>query len=64
MRIYVEEMLGDASVTIYNKQGEVIHREEFFGKTISTYVRSIPVAEVEYGHSVALATHPFRYTIR
>jgi hypothetical protein len=54
MRIIVEKLFGDASVSIYNKRGELIHVEQFYGKTNSCYIREIPVSEIEYGHSHSL----------
>lgn len=64
MKIHVENLLGDAAVFIYNKQGEMIHREEFFGKTDSSYIREIPVDPLEFGHSTSLSDNNFKYTIR
>lgn len=63
MKIMVEKMLGDATVSIYNKRGELIHTEGFYGKTDSSYIRTIPVAEVEYGHSQALFNGEFQYKV-
>lgn len=63
MRILVEKLLGDASVNIYNKRGELIHVEGFYGKTDSSYIREIPVPEVEYGHSTALFDKEFEYKV-
>lgn len=63
MKIIVENMAGDATVNIYNKQGELIHTEPFYGKTSSDYIRTIPVAEVEYGHSVAIVSGRFKYKV-
>ena len=63
MKIVIEKMLGDASVMIYNKQGELIHTEGFYGKTESQYIREIPVARVEFGSSKALHSGLFKYTI-
>lgn len=54
MRILVEKLFGDASVSIYNKSGELIHIEQFYGKTNSSYIRNIPVSEIEFGHSLSL----------
>lgn len=63
MKILVDRLVGDATVLIYNKQGELIHTEGFYGKTVSCYVRDIPVAEVEYGHSHALFSGSFEYKV-
>lgn len=63
MKIMVEKLLGDASVMIYNKQGELIHTEGFEGKTESHYIRHIPVDPIEFGHSKGLYSGVFRYTI-
>lgn len=63
MKIMVESLLGDATVSIYNKQGELIHTEGFYGKTDSSYIRTIPVAEVEYGHAQALFNGEFKYKV-
>lgn len=63
MKIMVESLLGDATVSIYNKQGELIHTEGFYGKTDSSYIRSIPVSEVEYGHAQALFNGEFKYKV-
>lgn len=63
MRILVEKLLGDASVNIYNKQGELIHIEGFSGKTMSQYVREIPVAAVEFGNSKAIFSGEFVYKV-
>lgn len=63
MRILVERLTGDATVLIYNKQGELIHTEGFEGKCGSSYIRSIPVAEVEYGHSKAVFSGYFEYKV-
>lgn len=63
MKILVDRMLGDATVLIYNKQGDLIHTEGFFGKTVTGYVRDIPVAEVEYGSSRVVFTGEFTYKV-
>lgn len=65
MKIQVTKLLGDASVSIYNKQGELIHIEAFSGKQgdIGVYERPIPVSEVEYGHSKSLQFGPFEYKV-
>lgn len=66
MKIVVESLLGDASVNIFNKQGELIHTEGFSGKLVSSsYVRTIPVASVEYGSSKALlsGSSTFKYKV-
>lgn len=54
MKILIEQMWGDAAITIYNKQGEVIHVENISGKTSSEYIREIPVDVSEFGSSKAL----------
>jgi hypothetical protein len=41
MKILVEELRGDAAVMLYNKNGELIHTEGFYGKTTSHYIRNI-----------------------
>lgn len=41
MKIIVEELRGDASVMLYNRNGELIHTEGFYGKTTSQYIRNI-----------------------
>jgi len=63
MKIMVERLSGDATVLIYNKQGELIHTEPFYGSTFSTYIREIPVAEVEYGCSKAVFSGVFDYKV-
>lgn len=66
MKIVIEKLLGDASVNIYNKQGELIHTEGFSGKGVSAnFVRSIPVPSVEYGYSKALVSgsNVFKYRV-
>lgn len=66
MKIVVEKLLGDASVNIYNKQGELIHTEGFSGKVLtSDYIRSIPVVACEFGSSKALVSgsNTFKYRI-
>lgn len=63
MKIMVEKLLGDASVSIYNKSGDLIHVEQFHGKTDTSYIRSIPVVECEYGHSKALHSGSFEYKV-
>ncbi|MNC02963.1 hypothetical protein D3C75_503530 [compost metagenome] len=63
MKILVEKLLGDATVNIYNKRGELIHTESFYGKLNSQYIRPIPVVEVEYGHSQALFSGVFDYKV-
>lgn len=65
MKIVVEKLMGDASVSIYNKQGDLIHTECFSGKTNSSYVRSIPVDPFEFGSSKALvsASSNFKYRV-
>lgn len=64
MRIIIKKLLGDASVNIYNKQGDLIHIEGFDGKVESgTYERNIPVSEAEYGHSTSLFSKVFEYKV-
>lgn len=67
MKIVVSKLLGDASVQIFNKQGELIHTEGFHGKfsgvDSSTYIRQIPVDQFEYGHSQALFDNKFEYKV-
>lgn len=63
MKILIDEMQGDAAITIYNKQGEVIHVEQIEGKTTSTYIREIPVDVAEYSHSKALFSGTLEYKV-
>lgn len=66
MKIVVDELLGDACVYIYNKQGELIYSEGFYGFTNGAdggYIRTIPVPEVEFGSSKALFNKKFKYRI-
>lgn len=63
MKIIVENMAGDASVTFYNKQGEVIHVEAFYGKTSTDYIREVPVDPVEYGYTKAVYSGRFKYVV-
>lgn len=66
MKIVVEKLLGDASVNIYNKQGELIHVEGFSGKVVSAdFIRSIPVVPAEFGSSKALVSgsNVFKYRV-
>lgn len=63
MKIMIEKMQGDAAITIYNKQGEVIHVEQIEGKTTSQYIREIPVDSAEYGHSKALFSGTLEYKV-
>lgn len=63
MKILVSKLLGDATVSIYNKNGDIIHTEVFSGKTNSSYIRSIPVDAVEYGHSTCLFDKDFEYKV-
>lgn len=63
MKIVVSKLLGDACVHIYNKQGELIHKEGFFGKTDTNYIREIPVDPFEYGHSTSLFDNKFEYKV-
>lgn len=67
MKIVVSKLLGDASVQIFNKQGELIHTEAFNGKFTgidnAKYNRQIPVDPFEYGHSQALFDNKFEYKV-
>lgn len=63
MKILVEKLIGDATVLIYNKQGDLIHTEGFTGKTDSQYIRSIPVDTSEYGHTKSLYSGEFEYKV-
>lgn len=66
MKIQVYKLLGDASVSIYNKQGELIHTEGFSGKMSvenGPYERTIPVSDAEYGYSKSLQFGPFEYKV-
>lgn len=66
MKIQVTKLYGDASVQIYNKSGDLIHTEAFSGKLSGdngSYERTIPVSEVEYGHSQCLHFGPFEYKV-
>lgn len=63
MRILVSRMTGDASVTFYNKHGDVIHVEPFYGYTPSQYIREVPVDPVEYGYSQAVYSGIFEYEV-
>ena len=63
MKIAVERLHGDATISIYNKQGDLIHVESISGKTTSLYMRSIPVDVVEYGHSVCVFSGEIEYKV-
>lgn len=63
MRILVDRMSGDATVLIYNKQGDLIHTEPFYASSFSSYIRQVPVVEVEYGHSTCLSSGVFEYKV-
>ena len=63
MKIIVSEMLGDATVLIYNRHGEVIHQEGFYGKTTESYIRQIPVDPVEYSHSKAVVSGHIKFNV-
>lgn len=66
MKIVVDELLGDACIYIYNKQGELIYSEGFYGFTRGGdegYIRSIPVSEAEFGSSKALFNKKLKYRI-
>lgn len=64
MKIIVSKMHGDAAVTFYNKQGDVIHVEAFYGKTTSSYIRSVPVDALEYGYTKAVFSGDFEYSVK
>ena len=63
MKIIVNEMLGDASVIFYNKLGDQIHVEGFYGKTDSSYIRDLPIDPSEYGSHTALFNKKFDYKV-
>lgn len=63
MKIQVSKLLGDAAVSFYNKNGELIYTEFFFGNGDSRYERVVPVAEVEYSHTTALFDKQFEYKV-
>lgn len=67
MKIVVNKLQGDASVNVYNKQGELIHVEGFSGKFTGNngalYNREIPVDPVEYGHTTSLFDGVFEYKV-
>lgn len=63
MKIIVNNLDGDACVSVYDKEGTLIHLEEFCGKVDKPYERSIPVEFVDYGSSKALYYGEFDYTI-
>lgn len=66
MKIQVDTLFGDATVNIFNKTGELIHTEFFTGHLSGEYhpyQRSIPVSDVEYGHSSSLQFGPFVYKV-
>jgi hypothetical protein len=63
MKIVVHKIDGDACVSIYDKESNLIHFEEFSGKSNNAYERTIPVEFVDYGSSKALYYGEFDYTI-
>lgn len=67
MRIIVSKLQGDATVNFYNKHGDLIHVEGFFGKFTgndgSLYNREIPVDPMEYGHTTCLFNGAFEYKV-
>lgn len=67
MKIQVSKLMGDATVNIFNKNGELIHAEFFSGKFSGLdnekYERTIPVSDAEYGHSRSLQFGPFEYKV-
>lgn len=63
MKIMVDKLLGDASVSFYNKNNELIHTECFYGKADSQYIREIPVDPAEFSHSKCLFTSEFSYKV-
>lgn len=63
MKIMVERIVGDATVSFYNKQRELIHVEKFFGKTMSSYIRVVPVDACEFGYAQALYSGVFDYKV-
>ncbi|WCO82174.1 hypothetical protein vBPpSSYP_192 [Pseudomonas phage vB_PpS_SYP] len=64
MRIIVTQLIGDASVNIYNHSGELLHTEGFFGKLEGgSFIRDIPVSALEYHHSKALFDKEFEYKV-
>lgn len=71
MKVIVSKILGDASVMLYNKQGELIHTEQFSGKVsgdhgpVGGYIRNVPVVSTEYGYAKSLysGTGQFIYEV-
>lgn len=63
MKIFVNKLVGDAVVLFFNKQGDLIHNEEFYSKEDSQYIRELPVSEVEYGSTKALYSGEFEYKV-
>ena len=61
--IVVTEMQGDAQVRVFDKKGNHVHTEQFYGKTSSGYIRKIPVSVDDYGHSEAIHSGPFEYCV-
>lgn len=61
--IVVNEMRGDALVRVFNKKGDLVHTEPFYGKTTTGYIRKIPVSVDDYGHSEAVHSGPFTYCV-
>ena len=63
MKIMVSDLVGDATVLIYNKQGELILVEPFCCSGGDRYVREISVDPFEYGYSKALFSGKFEYKV-
>ncbi len=66
MKIEVTRLIGDAIVCIYNKEGALVHTEEFSGKYAMSdepYYRSIPVEAEEYSHATTLFSGEFEYRV-
>ena len=63
MKILVDQLKGDALVLIYNIQGDLIHSEPFYGSSFTSYIREIPVDEVEYGNSTSVHSGVFDYKV-
>lgn len=65
MKILVTKLHGDASVSFFNKQGELVHTEGFAGKVTDGggYIRNVPVDFVEYSHAVSLSSGVFEYVV-
>lgn len=69
MKVIVTKLYGDASLTFFNKSGEIIHQEAFSGKLSGRngpsdgYIRPLTVSSCEFSHEVALFTDTFEYVI-